>query len=136
MKRSDPMMLGYLAEALALKGAIAEGLQTLVAALTTAQTSGAHWADPELHRLRGILLGRLPSPDRPGVENCFRTALTIAREQGARGFELRAAISLARLLSAQGRRGEARDLLAPVCGCFTEGFDTPDLKEAKALLDA
>jgi predicted ATPase len=129
------MILGYLAEALALKGAVVEGLHTLAAALTTAETSGARWADPELHRLRGILLGWLPSPDRPEVENCFRTALTVAREQGARGFELRAAINLARLLSAQGRRGEARDLLAPVCSWFTEGFDRPELKEAKALMD-
>jgi class 3 adenylate cyclase/predicted ATPase len=135
MKRSDPMTLGYLAEALALKGTVAEGLQTLAAALATAEASGAHWADPELHRLRGILLGRLPSRDLTEVESCFRTAVALAREQGARGFELRAAVSLARLLSAEGRRDEACDLLAPVYGWFTEGFDTPDLQEAKALLE-
>jgi class 3 adenylate cyclase/predicted ATPase len=136
MKRSDPIILGYLAEALALKGAVVEGLQTLAAALRTAETSGAHWADAELHRLRGILLGQLPSADWTEVENCFRTALTVAREQGTRGFELRAADSLARLLCTQTRRDEARDLLALVYGWFTEGFDTPDLLEAKAVLQA
>jgi predicted ATPase len=65
----------------------------------------------------------------------FQLALATARKQGSRGYELRAATSLARLWSEQGRRAEARELLAPVCGWFTEGFDTADLKEAKALLD-
>jgi predicted ATPase len=104
--------------------------------LAAAEASGAHWADAELHRLRGSLLGRLPSNDWAEAESCFRTALTAAREQGSRGFELRGAVSLAHLLSAQGRRDEAGDLLAPVYAWFTEGFDTPDLKEAKALLKA
>jgi predicted ATPase/DNA-binding response OmpR family regulator/class 3 adenylate cyclase len=135
MKRSDPMTLGYLAESLALKGAVVEGLQMLAAALTTAETSRAHWADAELHRLRGDLLGRLPSADWTEVETCFRTALRAARGQGSRGFELRAAVDLARLLSAQQRQAEARELLANVYSWFTEGFDTPDLKDAKALLD-
>jgi predicted ATPase len=135
MKRLDPMTLGYLAESLALKGAVVEGLQTLAAALATAEASRAHWADAELHRLRGDLLGRLPSADWTEVEACFRTALRVAREQGTLGFELRAAVDLARLLSAQQRQAEARALLAPVYGWFTEGFDTPDLKDAKALLD-
>ena len=100
-----------------------------------AQASGARGNDAELHRLRGDLLRRLPSPDWTEVEACFRTALAVAREQGTRGFELRAAVSLARLLSNQGRNAEALGLLAPVYSWFTEGFDTPDLKEAKALLD-
>jgi predicted ATPase len=134
MSRSEPMVLGYLAEALALKGAVAEGLQTLAGALAAAKASGTHWADAELHRLHGDLLGRLPSPNWAEIESCFRTALAVAQEQGTRGFELRGAVSLARLLSAQGRRDEARELLAPVYGWFTEGFDTPDLKDAKALL--
>ena len=85
--------------------------------------------------MRGELTGRLLHPDPAKAEDSFRTALAIAREQGTRGYELRAATSLARLWREQGRRGEARDLLAPVYGSFTEGFDTPDLKEAKALLD-
>ena len=87
------------------------------------------------HRLRGILLGQLPSADWTEVENCFRTALTVAREQGTRGFELRAAVSLAGLLADQGRRDEARELLAPIYGWFTEGFDTRVLQDGKALLD-
>jgi predicted ATPase len=81
------------------------------------------------------MLARLPSNDWTEVETCFRTALRTAREQGTRGFELRAAVDLARLLSAQQRQAEGRALLAPVYGWFTEGFDTPDLQEAKTLLE-
>jgi class 3 adenylate cyclase/DNA-binding response OmpR family regulator/predicted ATPase len=134
VSRSEPMVFCFLAEALALSGAIVEGLRAVAAALAEAEASGTHWADAELHRLRSDLLGRLPSPDRTDIEASCRLALSVAREQGTRGFELRAAVSLARLLGAQGRRNEARDLLAPVYGWFTEGFDTQDLQEAKALL--
>jgi predicted ATPase len=132
----EPAFHGLLAEALALIGAIDEGLNVLTEALATAQTSGARGADTELHRLRGNLLWRLPSPEWTEVDDCYRRALAVAREQGTRGFELRAATSLARLLSELGRCVDARDLLAPVYSRFTEGFDTPDLKEAKALLAA
>ena len=104
-------------------------------ALAKAAISGANGWNAEIHRLRGELTGRLPYSDPAKAEDSFRTALAIAREQGTRGYELRAAASLARLRRDQGRHGEARDLLAPVYGWFTEGFDTPDLKEAKALLD-
>ena len=85
--------------------------------------------------MRGELTGRLPYPDPAKAEDSLHTALAIAREQGTRGYELRAATSLGRLWGEQGRRAEARDLLAPIYGWFTEGFDTADLKEAKALLD-
>ena len=88
-----------------------------------------------LHRLRGDLLCRLPRPNLDGAESSFRAALSIAREQGTKGFELRAATSLVRLLREDGRRGEARELMAPVYGSFTEGFGTPVLQEAKALLE-
>jgi predicted ATPase len=135
VKRSEPMILGFLAEALVLNGAVPEGLRALDAALVAAEASGTRWADAELCRLRGDFLSRLPSADRTEVESCFRTALRIAREQGTHGFALRAAVSLAGMLSAQGRRDEARDLLAPVYGSFTEGFDTPDMKDAKILLE-
>jgi len=103
--------------------------------LAKAAVSGEKGWSAEIHRLRGELTGRLPYSDPAKAEDSFRTALAIAREQGTRGYELRAAVSLARLRRDQGRRTEARDLLAPVYGWFTEGFDTPDLKEAKALLD-
>jgi len=85
MTRSEPMVLCYMAEALALTGAVAEGLLALAAALAAAEASGTHWADAEVHRLRGSLLGRLPSTDWSDIETCFRTALTRAREQAAAG---------------------------------------------------
>jgi class 3 adenylate cyclase/predicted ATPase len=130
-----PLFLALLAEALVLAGKIEKGLAALDDALATAAASGARGWDAEIHRLRGELTLRLPYPDPAKAEDSFRTALAIAREQGTRGYELRAATSLARLWREQGRRAEARDLLAPVYGWFTEGFDTVDLKEAKALLD-
>src|SRR5262249_41637589 len=104
-------------------------------ALAQAVVSGETSWSAEIHRLRGELTGRLPYPDPAKAEESFRTALAIAREQGTRGYELRAATSLARLWLKQGRQGEARDLLAPLYAWFTEGFDTADLKDAKALLD-
>jgi len=87
----------------------------------------------ELNRQRGQLLQRQGHTE--AAEELYGKALSIAREQDAKLWELRAAASLARLRRDQGRRAEARELLAPVHGWFTEGFDTPDLKEAKALLD-
>ena len=89
-----------------------------------------------LYRLQGELLLRQAVPDAAQAETCFQQALAIARRQQAKSWELRAAMSLARLWQQQGKRNEAYDLLAPVYGWFTEGFDTADLQEAKALLDA
>jgi predicted ATPase len=132
---TTPIYLTLLAEALALAGKIEEGLAILDGALATAAVSGMKGWDPEIHRLRGELTARLPHPDPVKAEDSFRTALAIAREQGTRGYELRAATSLARLWRDQGRRGEAHELLAPLHGWFTEGFDTADLKDARALLD-
>jgi predicted ATPase len=129
------LFLTLLAEALALAGKIEEGLATLDDALATAAVSGVRGWDAEIHRLRGELTARLPHPDPAKAEQSFRTAVAIAHEQGTRGYELRAATSLARLWREQGRQDEGRDLLAPLYGSFTEGFDTADLKEAKALLD-
>ena len=84
--------------------------------------------------MRGELLWQQPVPDWDAAERAFLRALEVARSQQAKGRELRAAMSLARLWQSQGKRQEAYDLLAPVCDWFTEGFDTKDLKEAKALL--
>ena len=98
-------------------------------------TDDARGWDAEIHRLRGELTGRSPYPDPVRAEDSFHTALAIAREQGTRGYELRAATSLARLWREQGRRADAHELLAPIYGWFTEGFDTPDLKDAKKLLE-
>jgi predicted ATPase len=92
------------------------------------------YSSPEIHGLRGMFLSSL-GPPAEEVERALRTALQIAEEQGALLLKLRAATSLARLWRDQGKRDEARDLLAPVYGWFTEGFDTLDLKEAKTLLD-
>jgi len=134
-RSNTPLYLALLAEALAFAGKVEEGLAALDNALATAAISGARGWDAEIHRLRGELTARLPHPDPAKAEDSFRTALAIAREQGTRGYELRAATSLARLWREQGRLAEARDLLAPLYGWFTEGFDTADLKDAKALLD-
>jgi predicted ATPase len=94
-----------------------------------------HWSDAFLHRIRGdILLKHDPANTAPAGE-AFLSAIAIARQQKARSFELRAAMSMARLWRDQGKRDQARELLAPVYGWLTEGFDTFDLKEAKNLLD-
>ena len=130
----EALHLGLVAEALAFAGEVEDGLAEFDQALARSTASGEKWMDAELHRLRGELMCRLPRPDPDGAERCFAVALSIAREQGTKGFELRAATSLARLWDNHGRREEARQLLAPVYDWFTEGFDTVDLKEAKALL--
>ena len=101
-------------------------------ALRIVETTGERWFEAELYRHKGQLL--LRQGHAAAAEELYRTALGIAREQQAKLWELRAAASLARLWRDQGRRPEARDLLAPVYDWFTEGFDSPDLKEAKALL--
>jgi predicted ATPase len=132
---STPFHLTLLAEALALAGKIEEGLGCSGRRMAQAAVSGERGWNAEIHRLRGELTGRLPHPDPAKAEDSFRTALTIAHELGTRGYELRAATSLARLWREQGRRDEARDLLAPLSASFTEGFDTQDLKDAKALLN-
>ena len=93
-----------------------------------------HWFEPEVHRLQGELISLAGGSDSE-TERCYRRALEQACGQGARLLELRTAVSLARLWRDRGRFAEARDLLAPIYGWFTEGFDTPDLKDAKTLLD-
>jgi class 3 adenylate cyclase/predicted ATPase len=127
--------LALLAEAHGIMGQPAEGLMTLTEALALVDSSGERWYAPELHRLKGIFLLQQSSDNQVEAESCFHHALDIARNQQAKSFELRAATSLARLWQQQDKRQEAHDLLAPVYGWFTEGFDTADLQDAKALLD-
>jgi len=127
--------LALLAEAYRDTGRPAEGLHPIAEALDYVARTGLVYYEAELHRLDGELRLRLDTPDEQRAEANFRRALEIARQQQAKSWELRAAMSLARLRAEQGRRLEARDLLAPVYGWFTEGFDTADLKEGKALLD-
>ena len=126
-----PTGLTWLAEAQALGGALAESLRTIAEALTV-NPDERYWR-PETMRVRGDI--RRQQGEEEPAEADFRAAIALAQEMSAKLWELRAAASLARLRSDQGRRTEARDLLAPVYGWFTEGFDTSDLKEAKALLD-
>jgi len=123
-----------LAEAFEIAGEIGEAVTLLDDALQIVERTGERWLEAELNREKGQLVLRQGHP--VAAEGLYRKALSIARKQGAKLWELRAAVSLARLHRDQDRRAEAHDLLAPVYGWFTEGFDTPDLKEAKALLDA
>jgi predicted ATPase len=130
-----PFYQGLLAEIEAEGRGAAGALTQIDEALALSARMGARWTDAFLHRIRGeILLKRDPTDTAP-AEEAFLTAIAVAQQQKARSFELQAAMSLARLWRDQGKPQQARELLAPVYGCFTEGFDTPDLKEAKALLD-
>jgi adenylate cyclase len=127
--------LGLLAEAYEQGGQAEEGLRVVEEALAFVERTGEHFYEAELHRLKGsLLLQQSPAHDHQ-AEVCFHKALDVARCQEAKSWELRAATSLARLWQQQGKRAAARDLLAPVYNWFTEGFDTADLQDAKALLD-
>ncbi len=130
-----PYYLTLLAEAHIHAGRPEEGLKIVADAITLAETTGERWRDADLHRTRGGLLLALSRERAAEAEACFRDALEIAREQNAKALQLQTAIDLARLWRDQGKRAQAHDLLAPVYAWFTEGFDTADLKDAKALLD-
>ena len=107
----------------------------LAKAMKTIETSNESWFKAESHRMAGEIALKSPQLDAAKAQTYFEQALAIARQQQAKSWELRAAMSMARLWRDQGKRDEARDLLAPVYGWFTEGFETLDLREAKALLD-
>jgi DNA-binding winged helix-turn-helix (wHTH) protein/predicted ATPase len=130
-----PHWLALLAEAYGRAGQPKAGLQVLAEAVTLMATTEMRWSEAEMFRLRGELLLQLASPDVPQAEACFQQAIDVARCQQAKSLELRAALSLSRLLQRQGKREAARELLAPIYSWFTEGFDTPDLQEAEALLE-
>jgi predicted ATPase len=110
-------------------------LKVVDGALTAAYETGGRYSVAEIYRLKGELLRSGSEAQRAEAEACFQQALSIARQQQAKSWELRAATSLAHLWQQQGKRQEARDLLAPVYNWFTEGFDTADLKGARGLLD-
>jgi class 3 adenylate cyclase/predicted ATPase len=126
--------LALLAEPLADVGRAEEGLSALSEAIAAAAENAERWWEPELHRLKGELMLRVAVPDAATAAVCFQRALDMARDNGAKSLELRAAMGLGRLWQ-QDRRPEARQLMEEIYGWFTEGFDTTDLKEAKALLD-
>ena len=133
---SQSYVTGHLArsvDAHLKTGDIDAGMRLLAEALARVESTDERYCEAELHRLKGELLG---ARDRDAeAEQSFRTAIRIAQGQSAKSFQLRATISLARLLNAQGKRDEARAMLAEIYNWFTEGFDTADLKDAKSLLD-
>ena len=130
-----PLFLSDLAWAYAELGRCDEASRCIDEVITTLETTEERWFEAEASRVAGEIRLRLPMADATKAQGYFERALTVAREQQAKSWELRAAMSLARLWRDQGKVQEARELLAPVYGWFTEGFDTRDLKEAKALLE-
>jgi predicted ATPase len=137
----QPYYLALLAEACGKADRTEEGLTLLTEALKVANNTGERWWEAELHRLKGELLVRQTvgdigrTPLHREAETCFRRALDIARRQQAKSLELRAAMSLSRLWQQQGKLEEARQLLLPIDGWFTEGVDTADLQEARVLVE-
>ena len=130
-----PLHLSYLARAYAELGQFDDAWRCVGEAITAMETTKERWLEADIHRFAGEIALKSPEPDAAKAEAYFERALAVARAQQAKSWELRAAMSMARLWRDQGKRQQARDLLAPVYGWFTEGFDTLDLKEAKALLD-
>jgi predicted ATPase len=131
-----PAYLSYLAKAYAELGQFDEALRCIGEAVTAVETSKEKWCEPDVHRIAGQITLMTPEPDAAKAEAHLERALSVARQQQAKSWELRASMSLARLWRDQGKPQQARELLAPVYGWFTEGFNTLDLKEANALLDA
>ncbi len=132
---SSPYFLAWLAEACACAGRVDDGFRALAEAVTRIEKTGERVHESEIWRLRGELCLMLTPPDEPQADVCLRRAIDIARSQGTKSLELRAATSVGRLWQRQGKRDDARRLLGDIYRWFTEGFDAPDLQEAKALLD-
>jgi predicted ATPase len=131
----EPYNLSYLAMAYAELGQLDDARRCIDDAIDKVEISKEKWCEAEAYRIAGEVELKSPEPDAVKAQAYFERALAVARAQQAKSWELRAAMSMARLWRDQGKRDEARDFLAPVYGWFTEGFDTVDLKEAKALLD-
>ncbi len=129
-----PYLLGVLAEAYGMAGQAGEGLTALTKAFAQVDKTGERMWEAELHRLKGELL-RKQGEAEAEIEACFCRAIDVARRQQARSLELRATVSLSRLWQSQGKKVEARQVLAEIYDWFTEGFDTSDLQEARSLLD-
>jgi predicted ATPase len=130
-----PYFLCLLAEAYMETGRLDDGLSALTEGLATAEEHEDRHNQAEIHRLKGELLLKQDDSNATEAHGCFRRAIEIARKQSAKSLELRATMSLARPLANQGKRDEARAMLAKIYNWFTEGFDTADLKDVKALLD-
>jgi predicted ATPase len=130
-----PLFLSSLAIAHAELGQFDHAWRRIGEAITAGQTTKETWCEAEVHRIVGQIALMSSEPDATKAEAHFERALAVARQQQAKSWELRAAMSLARLWRDQGKVQQAHELLAPVYGWFTEGFDTRDLKEAKALLE-
>jgi predicted ATPase len=124
-----------LSKAYADLGQFDDAWRCFTAAMKTIETTKETWFEAEVHRTAGEIALMAFDPDAAKAEAYFERALAVARQQKAKSWQLRAAMSMARLWRDQGKRQQAHDLLAPVYGWFTEGFDTLDLKEAKALLE-
>jgi predicted ATPase len=131
-----PIYRSHLASAYAELGQFDDAWRSIGEGMTAVETTKERWFEAELHRFAGEIALKSPERDAAKAEGCFERSLIVAREQQANSWELRASMSLARLWRDQGKTQQARELLAQVYGWFTEGFDTRDLKEAKALLDA
>jgi len=130
-----PVWVSLLARAYGELGQFDQAWSHIGEAITAVETTKEKWYEAEVHRVAGEITLMSPERDAAKAEACFERALAVGRKQQAKSWELRAAMSMARLWRDQGKRDEARELLAPVYGWFTEGFDTVDLKQAKALLD-
>jgi predicted ATPase len=126
--------MSYLARAYVGLGEFDDAWRCIGEAMTTIEASKESWFKAESHRMAGEIALKSPEQDAAKAEAYFERALSVARQQQAKSWELRAAMSMARLRRDEGKRDEARELLAPVYAWFTEGFDTLDLKEARALL--
>jgi predicted ATPase len=124
-----------LADAYRKTGQTVEGLNVITDALARATQTECRFYEAELYRIKGELLLTQAAVDEGAAEACFQNALRVARGQRAKSLELRAAMSLSRLWQSKGKNAEARQLLGEIYGWFTEGFDTADLKQAKALLE-
>ena len=130
-----PLRLSYLARGSADIGQFDNAWRCIGEAMTAVETRKERWCEAEVSRTTGEIVLMSPEPDAAKAEAHFERAVAVARKQKARSRELRAATSMARLWREQGKRQQARELLAPIYGWFTEGFDTLDLKHATALLD-